>query len=181
MEENKKGLWSEDEDKILSEYIKVHGHGHWNTVAKKSGLKRCGKSCRLRWMNCLSPGVNRDKFTDEEVDLILRLHKLLGNRWALIAGRVPGRTDNQVKNYWNTHLSKKLGIVTKKTKRAGPSEAESLRETTSQEINKATQIMDSGSSSAKPPSQMDRGDFFVRDIKEPTTEAVRDHNDVLDL
>lgn len=60
---------------------------------------------------------------------------------------MPGRTDNQVKNYWNTYLSKKLGNVTKKTKRAGPSsEAESSRETMSQEINKATQIMDSGSS-----------------------------------
>ncbi|XP_010507072.1 PREDICTED: trichome differentiation protein GL1-like [Camelina sativa] len=78
------------------------------SVVRKTGLKRCGKSCRLRWMNYLSPNVKKGTFTEQEEDLIIRLHKLLGNRWSLIAKRVPGRTDNQVKNYWNTHLSKKL-------------------------------------------------------------------------
>ncbi|XP_010528251.1 PREDICTED: transcription factor WER [Tarenaya hassleriana] len=109
-EEYKKGLWTVEEDKILIDYVRTHGKGHWNRIAKKTGLKRCGKSCRLRWMNYLSPNVNRGNFTEQEEDLIIRLHKLLGNRWSLIAKRVPGRTDNQVKNYWNTHLSKKLGI-----------------------------------------------------------------------
>lgn len=71
-------------------------------------------------MNYLSPNVNRGNFTDEEDDLIIRLHKLLGNRWSLIAKRVPGRTDNQVKNYWNSHLSKKLGIKDQ-TRRVGDS------------------------------------------------------------
>lgn len=80
------------------------------------GLKRCGKSCRLRWINYLSPSVKHGGFSEEEDDLIIRLHKLLGNRWSLIAGRVPGRTDNQVKNHWNTHLSKKLGIKKRKCK-----------------------------------------------------------------
>ncbi|CAG7906552.1 unnamed protein product [Brassica rapa] len=108
--EYKKGLWTVEEDKILMDYVRTHGQGHWNRIAKKTGLKRCGKSCRLRWMNYLSPSVNRGNFTDQEEDLIIRLHKLLGNRWSLIAKRVPGRTDNQVKNYWNTHLSKKLGL-----------------------------------------------------------------------
>ncbi|XP_010496562.1 PREDICTED: transcription factor WER-like [Camelina sativa] len=108
--ENKKGVWTVEEDKILMDYVKAQGKGHWNRIAKKTGLKRCGKSCRLRWMNYLSPNVKRGHFTDQEEDLIIRLHKLLGNRWSLIAKRVPGRTDNQVKNYWNTHLSKKIGI-----------------------------------------------------------------------
>ncbi|KAL1211296.1 Transcription factor WER [Cardamine amara subsp. amara] len=108
--EYKKGLWTVEEDKILMAYVKAHGKGHWNRIAKKTGLKRCGKSCRLRWMNYLSPNVKRGHFTDQEEDLIIRLHKLLGNRWSLIAKRVPGRTDNQVKNYWNTHLSKKFEI-----------------------------------------------------------------------
>ncbi|CAA7055285.1 unnamed protein product [Microthlaspi erraticum] len=109
-QEYKKGLWTVEEDKILMDYVRTHGQSHWNRIAKKTGLKRCGKSCRLRWMNYLSPNVNRGNFTDQEEDLIIRLHKLLGNRWSLIAKRVPGRTDNQVKNYWNTHLSKKLGL-----------------------------------------------------------------------
>ncbi|PRQ17312.1 putative transcription factor MYB-HB-like family [Rosa chinensis] len=107
----KKGLWTAEEDRILTEYIRVHGKGKWNRVTKVTGLKRCGKSCRLRWMNYLSPTVKRGDFSEEENDLIIRLHNLLGNRWSLIAGRVPGRTDNQVKNHWNSHLSKKLGVV----------------------------------------------------------------------
>uniref|UniRef100_A0A1J3FVJ2 Transcription factor MYB75 n=1 Tax=Noccaea caerulescens TaxID=107243 RepID=A0A1J3FVJ2_NOCCA len=71
------------------------------------GLNRCRKSCRLRWLNYLKPSIKRGKLSSDEVDLLLRLHKLLGNRWSLIAGRLPGRTANDVKNYWNTHLSKK--------------------------------------------------------------------------
>ncbi|KAG6754063.1 hypothetical protein POTOM_042071 [Populus tomentosa] len=114
--EYRKGLWTEEEDRILTDHVKVHGKGKWNQIAKVTGLKRCGKSCRLRWMNYLSPSVKRGVFSEEEDDLIIRLHKLLGNRWSLIAGRVPGRTDNQVKNHWNTHLSKKLGIKQKKCK-----------------------------------------------------------------
>ncbi|XP_010243029.1 PREDICTED: transcription factor WER-like [Nelumbo nucifera] len=112
----KRGFWTVEEDKILMDYIRVHGKGKWNRIAKVTDLKRCGKSCRLRWMNYLSPTVKRGEFSVEEDDLIIRLHNLLGNRWSLIAGRVPGRTDNQVKNHWNTHLSKKLGIRKEKGK-----------------------------------------------------------------
>ncbi|KAK7850895.1 transcription factor tt2 [Quercus suber] len=70
------------------------------------GLKRCGKSCRLRWLYHLKPGTKRGNNTEDEEEIIIKLHKLIGNRWSLIAGRIPGRTDNEIKNYWNTILSK---------------------------------------------------------------------------
>jgi len=103
-----RGPWTLEEDLRLTNYIEAHGEGGWTTLPKKAGLLRCGKSCRLRWMNYLRPDVKRGHILLEEEDLILRLHRLLGNRWSLIAGRMPGRTDNEIKNYWNTHLSKKL-------------------------------------------------------------------------
>ncbi|KAL2239169.1 UNVERIFIED_CONTAM: Transcription repressor MYB5 [Sesamum indicum] len=104
----KRGPWTAEEDELLAAYIKREGEGRWRTLPKKAGLLRCGKSCRLRWMNYLRPSVKRGHISPDEEDLILRLHRLLGNRWSLIAGRIPGRTDNEIKNYWNTHLSKKL-------------------------------------------------------------------------
>ncbi|KAG5223476.1 transcription repressor MYB [Salix suchowensis] len=104
----KRGPWTPEEDALLASYIKKDGEGRWRTVPKRAGLLRCGKSCRLRWMNYLRPSVKRGRIAPDEEDLILRLHRLLGNRWSLIAGRIPGRTDNEIKNYWNTHLSKKL-------------------------------------------------------------------------
>ncbi|PSR96197.1 Anthocyanin regulatory C1 protein [Actinidia chinensis var. chinensis] len=103
-----RGAWTAMEDKILKDYIKVHGEGKWRDLPKRAGLKRCGKSCRLRWLNYLRPDIKRGNITRDEEDLIIRLHKLLGNRWSLIAGRLPGRTDNTIKNYWNTNIGKKL-------------------------------------------------------------------------
>ncbi|KAJ3677104.1 hypothetical protein LUZ60_002828 [Juncus effusus] len=102
-----KGTWTREEDKILTSYIEKHGPGRWTKVPKKAGLNRCGKSCRLRWLNYLQPDIKRGNITQDEEDLIIRLHNLLGNRWSLIAGRLPGRTDNEIKNYWNTFLKRK--------------------------------------------------------------------------
>ncbi|OIS97509.1 PREDICTED: myb-related protein 308-like [Nicotiana attenuata] len=104
----RKGTWTAKEDKLLTDYIKEHGEVGWRSLPIKAGLLRCGKSCRLRWVNYLKPGIKRGNFTPEEEDLIIRLYNLLGSRWSLIAGRIPGRTDNDIKNYWNTHLLKKL-------------------------------------------------------------------------
>ncbi|WCJ42771.1 MYB-like transcription factor 4 [Euphorbia peplus] len=102
----RKGTWSTMEDKILTEFIQLHGEGSWRSLPRRAGLKRCGKSCRLRWVNYLKPGIKRGNISPDEQDLIIRLHNLLGNRWSLIAGRLPGRTDNEIKNYWNSYLRK---------------------------------------------------------------------------
>ncbi|KAL1548047.1 Transcription factor [Salvia divinorum] len=109
----RRGPWSAKEDSLLSSYIQQHGEGQWRSLPKKANLLRCGKSCRLRWMNYLRPGIKRGNISEDEEDLIVRLHRLLGNRWSLIAGRLPGRTDNEIKNHWNTHLFKKLNSHTK--------------------------------------------------------------------
>ncbi|GMJ07307.1 MYB DOMAIN PROTEIN 123, TRANSPARENT TESTA 2 [Hibiscus trionum] len=103
-----RGAWTVLEDKILTDYIKQHGEGSWRNLPKRAGLKRCGKSCRLRWLNYLRPDIKRGNISVDEEELIIKLHKLLGNRWSLIAGRLPGRTDNEIKNYWNTNLSKRV-------------------------------------------------------------------------
>ncbi|KDP22287.1 hypothetical protein JCGZ_26118 [Jatropha curcas] len=104
----KKGAWSPEEDRILIQYIQKHGHGSWRSLPKNAGLLRCGKSCRLRWTNYLRPDIKRGPFSPEEEDTIIRLHGMLGNKWAAIAGQLPGRTDNEIKNFWNTHLKKRL-------------------------------------------------------------------------
>ncbi|KAM0936171.1 putative transcription factor MYB-HB-like family [Dioscorea sansibarensis] len=104
----KKGPWTPEEDITLVSYIQDHGPGNWRTIPANTGLKRCSKSCRLRWTNYLRPGIKRGNFTDREEKLIIHLQALLGNRWAAIAAYLPERTDNDIKNYWNTHLRKKL-------------------------------------------------------------------------
>ncbi|KZV51468.1 myb-related protein 330-like [Dorcoceras hygrometricum] len=104
----RKGPWSTKEDTVLTDFILENGEGQWRSLPKRAGLLRCGKSCRLRWMNYLRPGIKRGNISQDEEDLIVRLHGLLGNRWSLIAGRLPGRTDNEIKNYWNTILLRKL-------------------------------------------------------------------------
>ncbi|KAJ3700101.1 hypothetical protein LUZ61_003806 [Rhynchospora tenuis] len=104
----KKGPWTSEEDQKLVEYIQKNGHGSWRALPKLAGLNRCGKSCRLRWTNYLRPDIKRGKFSPEEEQTILRLHSVLGNKWSTIATHLPGRTDNEIKNYWNTHMKKKL-------------------------------------------------------------------------
>ncbi|KAL6143894.1 hypothetical protein ACLB2K_054589 [Fragaria x ananassa] len=103
----KKGPWTAAEDSILMEYVKKHGEGNWNAVQKNSGLARCGKSCRLRWANHLRPNLKKGSLTAEEERIIIELHAKYGNKWARMASQLPGRTDNEIKNYWNTRMKRR--------------------------------------------------------------------------
>ncbi|PIN24919.1 Transcription factor, Myb superfamily [Handroanthus impetiginosus] len=103
----KKGPWTSAEDAILVAYVTKHGEGNWNAVHKRTGLARCGKSCRLRWANHLRPDLKKVPISQEEEDLIVKLHAKMGNKWARMAAELPGRTDNEIKNFWNTRIKRK--------------------------------------------------------------------------
>ncbi|XP_019160089.1 PREDICTED: transcription factor MYB24-like [Ipomoea nil] len=104
--ELRRGPWTLEEDTLLIKYIAAHGEGRWNALAKCAGLRRTGKSCRLRWLNYLKPDIKRGNLTPQEQILILELHSKWGNRWSKIAQHLPGRTDNEIKNYWRTRVQK---------------------------------------------------------------------------
>ncbi|KAH7525058.1 hypothetical protein FEM48_Zijuj06G0184700 [Ziziphus jujuba var. spinosa] len=164
-----KGAWTKEEDQRLIDYIRIHGEGCWRSLPKAAGLLRCGKSCRLRWINYLRPDLKRGNFTEEEDELIIKLHSLLGNKWSLIAGRLPGRTDNEIKNYWNTHIKRKLI-----SRGLDPQTHRPINETTGASITTAVKssrldFRDRSSPPALPVSEINL-------IMKPKTESIEDAN-----
>nr|XP_027063041.1 transcription factor MYB30-like [Coffea arabica] len=129
----KKGAWSGEEDNKLRAYVQRYGHWNWRQLPKFAGVARCGKSCRLRWMNYLRPGLKRGKYTKEEEDLIREWHDKLGNKWSAIAAKLPGRTDNEIINYWHTQLKKRMKKIPPTKNPAGTPTEDSCKSEANQE------------------------------------------------
>ncbi|KAJ0266613.1 Transcription factor RAX1 [Hirschfeldia incana] len=133
----KRGPWSPEEDAKLRDYIEKYGNGgNWISLPLKAGLRRCGKSCRLRWLNYLRPNIKHGDFSEEEDRIIFSLFAAIGSRWSIIAAHLPGRTDNDIKNYWNTKLRKKIMSSSSSSFQSSAATASPYRNPNSQDVQR---------------------------------------------
>ncbi|CAL5015759.1 unnamed protein product [Urochloa decumbens] len=178
----RKGLWSPEEDEKLRDFILRYGHGCWSALPAKAGLQRNGKSCRLRWINYLRPGLKHGMFSREEEETVMSLHAKMGNKWSQIARHLPGRTDNEVKNYWNSYLKKRVEGGTQAKCAATPAGSDDVRagSPNPSENSQGHVSLPASSDSSEPVDSSSADDSSCLTITEPAAAAaVRPHAPVL--
>ncbi|CAL9099706.1 unnamed protein product [Musa acuminata var. zebrina] len=176
----KKGPWTAEEDKKLIDFILTQGLCCWRAVPKLAGLLRCGKSCRLRWTNYLRPDLRRGFLSEDEEKLVIELHSQLGNRWSKIASQLPGRTDNEIKNIWNSRIKKelrKMGIDPLTHKPISPTTEELHRHQHHQQKEQQRRCMDvscDGDEQTESDYSMGSSKTAEEEAKEKSTASPRD-------
>ncbi|KAM0938879.1 putative transcription factor MYB-HB-like family [Dioscorea sansibarensis] len=145
----------------------------------KQGLLRCGKSCRLRWTNYLRPDIKRGPFTPEEQKSIIQLHGIVGNKWSTIAAQLPGRTDNEIKNYWNTHLKKRLLRMGLNPDTYAPSSSPSSSSTNSSSSSSARHMAQWESARLEAEARLSRESLLFTSSTTPTPTLSASSSDLI--
>lgn len=104
-----KKIWQQYEDELLVQLIEIHGPNKWSCIAQHIPGRQ-GKQCRERWFNHLNPEISKEQWSEQEEWTLFLLHKLYGNKWAILTQLIKGRTDNSIKNHWNSIMQRKTEI-----------------------------------------------------------------------